>query len=121
MGHGKIFSALVLPLHGEVDISNSTNKTSSPSVSRLHGEVDICHGKTSSPSVLLLLGRWTSQIQPTRPLPLGVKTPWGGGHMSWEDLFSLGVATPWGGGHLKFEDLFSLGVSTPWGGGHLKW
>merc|ERR1712230_326208 len=71
---------------------------------------------------------------------------------SWEDLFSLGVATPWGGGHLKFQDLanhmitiggngsithngnwaghwwkgaqqqdlFSLGVATPWGGGHLK-
>merc|ERR1711924_370283 len=51
-----ISSASVLPLHGEVDTSNSTNKTSSPSVSRLHGEVDTCHGKTSSPSVSRLHG-----------------------------------------------------------------
>merc|ERR1711939_408426 len=73
--NGKISSPSVLLLHGVVDTSNSKISDLSEStfqasansvptgkilasqwVSALHSEVDTCHGKTSSPSVLLLHG-----------------------------------------------------------------
>merc|ERR1719238_2444705 len=77
-------------------------------------------GRPLQPRCCHSMGWWSPQIR--GPLQPWFATPWGGGHLKFDqqDLFSLGVSTPWGGGHMSWEDLFSLGVATPWGGGHLK-